>query len=399
MFEYFTAGESHGPKLTAIIKSLPANLEININKLNAQLARRQQGYGRGKRMEIERDKAEISSGLRHGTTLGSPLTLEITNKDWVNWRETMAIYKNKVPQKLDSRKITTPRPGHADLAGALKYNFRDMRNILERASARETAARTGVGAICRQFLDSFSIKIYSHVIQIGDIKSPSWTELKKTMNLDSPEIINEFFTKLDSTPLRCHSETITEDMIKLLDREKANGDSVGGICEIICTGLPVGLGSHLHPDTKLDGRLAGALMSIQAVKGVEIGAGFKAASLPGSQVHDQIYYENNQFYRKTNQAGGIEGGISTGSEIILRIGVKPIPTLSKPLQTVDIDSKKSTTAAKERADNCAVPAAGVVAEAVSSIILAQAFTAKFGGDSMKEITRNYEGYIKQIQDF
>ncbi len=473
MFEYLTAGESHGPEVTAIIKQLPAGLKINFQELNHQLARRQGGYGRGGRMKIESDQAIITSGVRQGITLGTPLTLRIKNKDWENWQSVMAIEPREtgpnndktnetVESDKNSRKVTKPRPGHADLPGAQKFNFRDMRNVLERASARETAARSAVGAICRQFLAEFDIRVYSHVTRIGSITSPNWLDIHQQISpdffgshgtfgspdspdshdssdsldsldssdssdsnnytgfpgspgsggpynsSDSPGFSDfsslsnpeEYFATVENSPLRCGSESTTRKMKELIDAWKKKGDSVGGVFEVVITGLPPGLGSHTHWDLKLDGRLAGALMSIQAIKGVEIGAGFAGAALPGSEFHDEIYHDHQHgFYRSSNRAGGLEGGITNGEMLTVRAAMKPIPTLSTPLHSVHIDSKEETTAARERSDNCAVPAASIVGEAVSAIILAQTLVEKTGGDSMTEIKRNYNSYLEQLKNF
>jgi len=399
MFEYLTAGESHGPRLTAVIKSLPSGLKVEPEKINEQLFRRQQGYGRGGRMKIESDQVIINSGLRHKKTLGTPLSMTIENKDWQNWLDVMAPDKER-GEEIEA--LTNPRPGHADLAGALKYNHRDLRNVLERASARETAARTAVGAVAEQFLAEFEINVYSHVVQIGNIKSESWTDIKAKdpKRFENEKAIQEYFADLDQTPLRCGDSDKTEAMKKLIDSWRDNGDSVGGVFEIVVTGLPVGLGSHVHWDLKLESKLAAQLMGIQAIKGVEIGAGFKGAGLPGSKAHDEIYYELERgFYRSSNQAGGIEGGMSNGEELIIRLAMKPIPTLAQALHSADIISKKETTAAKERSDVCAVPAASIVGEAVTASVLAQSTAEKFGGDSMGEIKRSYESYLEQLRKF
>ncbi|MFW6266981.1 MAG: chorismate synthase [Halanaerobium sp.] len=399
MFEYLTAGESHGPRLTAVIKNLPSGLRLDPEKINEQLFRRQQGYGRGGRMKIESDRVIINSGLRHRETLGTPLSMTVENKDWQNWIEAMAPDKER-KEELES--LTNPRPGHADLPGALKYNHRDLRNVLERASARETAARTAVGAVARQFLAEFDINIYSHVVQIGNLKSETWTDLKAKdpQRFKKEAAVKEYFSELDRTPLRCGDSSKTEAMKNLIDSWRANGDSVGGVFEIVVTGLPVGLGSHVHWDLKLESRLAAELMGIQAIKGVEIGSGFKGAALPGSKAHDEIFYNLDRgFYRKSNQAGGIEGGMSNGEELIIRLAMKPIPTLAKALHSADIISKKETTAAKERSDVCAVPAASIVGEAVTASVLARSTAEKFGGDSMKEIKRNYDSYLEQLRKF
>ncbi len=399
MFEYLTAGESHGPRLTAVIKNLPSGLELDIEKINEQLFRRQQGYGRGGRMKIESDKVIINSGVRHKKTLGSPLSMTVENKDWQNWLEIMAPDKER---GTDVEAVTNPRPGHADLAGAIKYNQKDIRNILERASARETAARTAVGAVARQFLEKLNIKIYSHVVQIGSLKSEKWNDLKerKSEQFQTAVDIEKYFGELDNTPLRCGDQSKTEEMKKLIDSWRANGDSVGGVFEIVVRGMPVGIGSHVHWDLKLESKLAAQLMGIQAIKGVEIGAGFKGAGLPGSKVHDEIFYDIDKgYYRSTNQAGGIEGGMSNGEDLVIRLAMKPIPTLAAALRSADIITKEQTTAAKERTDVCAVPAASIVGEAVTALVLAQSTAEKFGGDSMTEILRNYESYLEYTDEF
>jgi len=393
MLRYLTAGESHGPQLTAIVEGVPANLEITEEAINTDLARRQWGYGRGGRMRIEKDTVEILSGVRWGKTLGSPITLCIRNRDWANWQEKMSTAAHHRDDKI---RVTRARPGHADLPGALKYNQHDVRNILERSSARETAARVAVGSIAKAFLSRFGINVGGFVVELGGIKSerpnlPSRTLLEKAAK-------SELFTYDDA------AET---EMKALIDKMKEAGDTVGGIVEVIVSGVPAGLGSHVQWDRKLDARLAMALMSIQAIKGVEVGAGFATAATPGSQVHDEIYYdsarvprgESTGFYRKTNNAGGIEGGISNGEEIMVRAAMKPIPTLYKPLGSVDIDTKEPIEATVERSDVCAVPAAAVVAEAVVAIEIAGAFLEKFGGDSMEEIWRNYEGYNDYLRTF
>lgn len=399
MFDYITAGESHGPRLTAVIKNIPSALKIDVAKINKELARRQQGYGRGARMEIESDKVIINSGLRHGESLGTPLSMTIENKDWENWRQIMAAVEKR-SKEIES--LTNPRPGHADLAGALKYNHRDLRSVLERASARETAARTAVGAVAKEFLENLKINIYSHVVGIGNLKSKTWAEIKKDKPecFQSEEEIKKYFKELEETPLRCSSKEKTKAMKALIDSWRKAGDSVGGVFEIIVTGLPAGIGSHVHWDLKLESQLAAQLMGIQAVKGVEIGAGFKGAALPGSKAHDEIFYNSDRgFYHSSNQAGGIEGGITNGEELVIRLALKPIPTLAKALRSADIISKQKTTAAQERSDVCAVPAASVVGEAVTAVVLAAAAAEKFGGDSMEEIKRNYNGYLKQLKEF
>jgi chorismate synthase len=387
MLRYLTAGESHGPQLTTIMEGLPAGLEISAESINVDLARRQRGYGRGGRMQIETDKAEILSGVRWGETLGSPLTLAITNRDWENWNQKMS---PAADCRDDAIRVTRPRPGHADLTGAIKYNQRDVRNILERSSARETAARVAAGAVAKALLRRFDIQIYGFVVQLGNIK---------VKRVDLP------LEKLAA--MAADSELFTFDpeadvAMKLhIDAMKSAGDSVGGVVEVVVTGAPPGLGSHVQWDRKLDARLTMALMSIQAIKGVEVGAGFAAAAAPGSQVHDEIFYDavEQRYFRRTNAAGGIEGGMSNGADIIVRAAMKPIPTLYKPLKTIDLDTKEQIEATVERSDVCAVPAASVVAEAVVALEIASAFLDKFGGDSIAEIERNYRGYLQYLKEF
>jgi len=401
MFTYLTAGESHGKEITAIIKQVPAGLELKKDLINQELIRRQGGYGRGGRMEIEKDRVEITSGVRHGKTLGSPITLVIENKDWENWQKEMSPEPSDIKE---TEAVTKPRPGHADLAGALKYNTKDVRNILERASARETAIRTAVGSVCKQFLTEFDININSHVIQIGPVKAPSWSELdmteKHSDKYDQEELDN-YFKIVEDSPLRCGNKEVEKEIIKLIDETKQAGDSIGGVIELVVLGLPVGLGSHVHWDEKLDGKLAQALISIQAIKGVEFGVGFNSAKLRGSKVHDEIFYDQDgsQFYRSSNQAGGIEGGISNGEPLLIKIAMKPIPTLKNPLHSVDLNSKESKFASKERSDICAVPSASIVGEAVVATVLARAFSQKFGGDSIQEIARNYQSYKEYLKKY
>jgi chorismate synthase len=393
MFRYLTAGESHGPQLTAIIEGVPAGLKLTEECINADLARRQGGYGRGGRMQIETDRVKILSGVRWGETIGSPITLCVPNSDWINWQEKMSAYE---VHRDDEIRVTRSRPGHADLPGALKYNHHDVRNILERSSARETAVRVAVGAVAKAFLQSFAISVCGFVVELGGIKAkrPVLTVEK----LQQMAAASELFTFDPQAEL---------EMKALIDRTKEAGDSVGGVIEVIATGVPVGLGSHVQWDRKLDARLSMALMSIQAIKGVEIGSGFATSRNPGSQVHDEIYFdparlthgEASGFYRKTNNAGGIEGGISNGEEIVVRAAMKPIPTLYKPLNSVDILSKESFAATVERSDVCAVPAASVVAEAAVAIELANACLEKFGGDSITEVSRNFTSYCDYLRAF
>lgn len=383
MLRYLTAGESHGELLMGIIEGMPSGLLIRVTDIDRDLARRQTGYGRGGRMKIEKDQVKIYSGVRWGRTLGSPIGLMIRNKDWENWRAKMS----PDPTFLNSAEpVTRPRPGHADLAGALKYGMTDVRNVLERSSARETAMRVAVGALAKRLLEEFGIEVMSHVLSIGGVfaKVPkvSLQELKK---------------RVEASELRCSDTDAEKRMMKKIDQAKAAGDSLGGVFEVIVIGVPAGLGSHAHWDRKLDGKLASALMSIQAIKGVEVGAGFGTANRPGSLVHDEIFWSRKTgFYRKTNMAGGIEGGISNGENIVLRAAMKPIPTLMKPLHSVDLASKKAFKASVERSDVCAVPAAGVVAEAAVAFEISAAMVEKFGGDSIDEMKRNYRMYMKHL---
>ncbi len=392
MLRYLTAGESHGPQLTAIIEGVPAGLEITPEKINCELARRQGGYGRGGRMLIEKDTVEFLSGVRWGETLGSPVTLCVRNRDWENWLDRMSVDAAK---RDDSIRVTRSRPGHADLPGAMKYNQRDVRNILERSSARETAVRVAVGACAKVLLKRFGIDVFSFVVELGGISTvkPGGTFQ------DLREIASR-------SELSTYDPTADEKMKALIDAVRGKGDTIGGIVEVVVTGVPVGLGSHVQWDRKLDARLAMSLMSIQAIKGVEIGAGFDVARRPGSEIHDELHYDDchrdtpqGGFYRQTNNAGGIEGGISNGEPIVMRAAMKPIPTLYKPLRSVDIESKEAFEATVERSDVCAVPAAAVVAEAVAAIEIANAFLEKFGGDSIAELQRNYESYLKYLQEF
>jgi len=389
MFHFTTAGESHGRSLVAIVEGLPAGLSVDVARIDGELRRRQWGYGRGGRMKIEQDHAEILSGVRHGLTLGSPVTLLIENKDWKNWTDVMASEYVDVPAEK-SRRVRRPRPGHADLAGGQKYGARDLRNILERASARETAARVACGALAKQLLAAFDIEIASHVVQLGGIP-------------DAPLEVkwNEITSIPDDAPLRCADAEAQTRMIELIDEKRREGDTLGGIFEVVTRGLVPGLGSHTSWDQKLDGRLAQALMSIPAVKAVSIGAGVEAANLPGSKVHDEITYDadSKNFARPTNRAGGLEGGITNGEELRARGYLKPISTLRRPLRSVDIDTKQEDLAAFERSDITAVPAAGVIGESMVALILANAMRDKFGGDSLEEMRRNFDGYREQLRGY
>ena len=385
-FRFTTAGESHGKALIAIIEGLPSGVSIDLDKLNHELWRRQQGYGRGGRMKIETDKAEILTGVRHGKTLGSPITLLIENRDFVHWTEIMSSEPIETEPK-NPRIVKRPRPGHADLAGGQKFQTRDLRDILERASARETAARVACGAIAKQLLENFGVEIRSHVIKLGKLPE---VPLEKTWS----EIIG---IKEDS-PLSVADEKIQNEMIELIDEAKKNGDTLGGIFEVVAKNVTIGLGSHTSWREKLDGRIAQAIMSIQAVKAVELGEGVANAGRFGSEVHDEIVYQE-EFKRTTNRAGGLEGGITNGEELRVRGYLKPIATLKKMLRSVDIDSKQEELAAFERSDVTAVPAAGVIGEAMLAIVLANSMREKFGGDSLEEMKRNFESYLQQLKAF
>ena len=392
VFRYLTAGESHGPQLTAIIEGLPAGVRLSADSIDRDLARRQQGYGRGDRMKIETDTVAILSGVRWGETLGSPVTLVVRNRDWENWQEKMSPL---AVHRMEGIAVTRPRPGHADLTGALKYGHQDVRNILERSSARETAVRVAVGAVAKELLREFGIMVGGFVTELGGVvvKLP-----------DQP--LEELWSIAAQSEFFCCDSDAEAEMKRLIDCSKADGDTLGGVVEVQVSGVPPGLGSHVQWDRKLDARLAMALMSVQAIKGVEVGIGFEAARRPGSRVHDELFRDEGRleqgaataYYRQTNRAGGIEGGMSNGEVIVLKAAMKPIPTLYKPLRSVDMQTHEPFEAAVERSDTCAVPAALVVAEAVVAIEIANAFLEKFGGDSISEISRNYEGYRAQVSN-
>jgi len=385
---YLTAGETHGPQLTAIIEGLPSNLTLNFEELNFQLQRRQKGHGRGRRMQIEKDTANIVGGVRHGKTTGAPVALVVENNDWKHWTKVMNIEPIEGTDET-KRRVHRPRPGHADLNGGLKYNLKDLRNVLERSSARETAARVAVGAVARQLLAEFGIKVAGQVIRIGEIEAPPH-------NLP----IDELIARTEESSVRVVDKATEEKMTAYIDQIKQEGDSIGGIVECIIEGVPVGLGSHVQWDRKLDGRIAGAVMSINAFKGVEIGIGFEAAKIRGSQVHDEILYTPEKgYHRATNRLGGFEGGMTNGEQIVVRGVMKPIPTLYKPLRSVDIDTKEEFTAQVERSDSCAVPAASVVMEHVVAWEVARAFLEKFGGDSIEEIHANLKNYQEQLERY
>lgn len=374
MLRFLTGGESHGKCLVTILEGMVAGLEVRPENIDAELARRQEGYGRGGRMTLEKDRVEILSGIRSDKTIGGPITLMVANKDFKI---------NELPV------VKRPRPGHADLVGAMKYGRGDVRDILERASARETTARVAVGAVCKEFLKVFGVEITSHVVSIGgvtyDASGLSFDRIKK---------------KAAASPMHCADERLTKKMMARVDEARKTKDTIGGIFEVIARGVPVGLGSFVHYDRRLSAKLAAALLSIQAVKGVEIGMGFKVSENLGKDVHDEIFYDATKgFYRKTNRAGGFEGGVTNGENIVLRAATKPYATLMSPLQSVHIDSKERGVATVERSDVTAVPACGVVGEAMTAFELANAFLEKFGGDSLKETKRNFEGYLKQLKDF
>lgn len=384
MIRFTTAGESHGRALVAVVEGVPAGLPLEAADVSRDLARRMKGYGRGARMKIEADQAQILAGVRAGETLGSPIALLIENRDWANWEDVMS---PGASDELPRRRLTRPRPGHADLAGSLKYDRADARDVLERASARETAARVAAGAVCRKLLAEFGVEIGSHVIALGGITAQSHYPLPTPLN-----------DAADRSPVRCLDPGAEKQIIARIDAAKDAGDTLGGIAEIVARGLVVGLGSHVSWDRKLDGRLAGALMSIPAVKGVDIGLGFGAAAVPGSEAHDEIHRADaarltGGFARRTNRAGGLEGGITTGEPLVLHAAKKPISTLMSPLASVDLDTGRPAKAQSERSDVTAVPAMAVIAEAMTALVLAGAYVEKFGGDSLGEMRRNYQGYL------
>ena len=396
MLRFYTAGESHGKGLIGFLEGIPAGLEIDRKLIDRQLYRRQLGYGRGGRMAIESDRVEILSGVRHGRTLGSPVSFLIANKDWENWQIPMSC--DPVPGDADLRNVTRPRPGHADLPAALKYQTRDMRDILERASARETAARVAGGAFARILTEYFGIRIASHVLAIGSERVSAAYE---SLPFDDITAAENETDDGKGVYLRCADREAAARMAGLIDEAGRNGDTLGGVVEITAAGVPPGLGSHVQWDRRLDGRLAMAMMSIPSVKAVEIGDGVAGAQKPGSMVHDAISYDAaaRRFRHETNRAGGMEGGVSNGEEVRVRIYLKPIPTLRKPLASVDVLSKQAFNAAVERGDVCAVPAAGVVGEAMLALELCGAFLEKFGGDSIDETAENYSRFIERVRNY
>ena len=386
MLRYLTAGESHGPMLTAILEGIPANLSLVAEEINLDLGRRQRGYGRGGRMRIEKDEANIVGGVRHGLTMGGPIAILIANRDWENWKRTMD--SKPVDREADPKEpVTRPRPGHADLAGALKYGQPDIRNVLERASARETAARVAVGAVCKRLLREFDIEVFSHVTEIGGI-------VAKVDGLSFAQSRD----RAEGSEVRCADAEAGEAMMRRIDEARKRGTSLGGVFEVVALNIPVGLGSYVHWDRKLDARLAQAVMSIQAIKGVEIGLGFEGAKRFGFETHDEIFYEDGRFVRKTNRAGGLEGGMSNGQPIVVRGAMKPIATQYAPMASVDLLTKEPFKASIERSDICSVPAAGVIGEAVVAFEIARALREKFGGDSLDEMARNYREYLRSVQD-
>lgn len=390
MLRFETAGESHGEYLASTLAGLPAGVSVRLDAVNRELWRRQQGYGRGGRMKIEADRAEIVAGVRHGRTTGAPIAILIRNRDWENWRDILPVENNDVPAEA-RRPLTRPRPGHADLAGAIKYDLHDARYVLERASARETASRVALGALAKTLLAEFGLEVLSHVIQTGNVRlerAASWEEIAA-------------LSKKEEVLLGCVDAETGQRMKAAVDEAYRTGDTLGGVFEVVAHNVPVGLGSHIAWDTRLDGQLAQAIVSIQAVKGVEIGDAAFAASAPGTKVQDTIQYNgaSREFTRGSNRAGGLEGGITNGQNIVVRGLLKPISTLRRPLESADLVTKESSPAAYERSDVCVVPAAGVVAEAMTALVLARAFLEKFGGDSLREVKRNFESYQAQVKSY
>jgi chorismate synthase len=378
-----TAGESHGPGLTCIVEGLPAGLALAPEEINRDMARRQLGHGRGGRMKIERDAAEVTAGVRHGFTLGGPIALQVRNRDYANWEERM----NPWPVEEPVAEVHLPRPGHADLVGTQKYKQSDVRNILERASARETAARVAGGALCKAFLGALGVSVYSHVIQIASVHAPE----------QETELTAADFAAVDESPVRCLDPQASKEMVLEIDRLRKANESLGGVFEVLAFGLVPGLGSHISWEERLDGRLAMAICSIQAIKGAAIGDGFTVAGLPGSQAHDEIFFsEERGYYRETNHAGGLEGGMTTGLPLVVRGAMKPLPTLTKPLRSVDTATHEPAQALRERTDSCTVPAAGVVGEAMVALVLADAYRRKFGGDHIDDVIEAVRAYQQRI---
>src|SRR6478735_958602 len=380
-FRFTTAGESHGPGLVAIVEGMPAGLELDREALDRDMARRQLGHGRGGRMKIETDTVEVRSGLRHGRTLGSPIAVLVANRDYANWEERM----NPWPVEAEVDEVHLPRPGHADLVGAQKYGHDDIRNVLERASARETAARVAAGSIARGFLSALGVSVHSHVTQIASITAP-----------EQPDLAPEDFAGVDDDPVRCLDAEASAAMVAEINRLRKANESLGGTFEVRAFGLVPGLGSHISWEDRLDGRLAGAVASIQSVKGVSIGDAWDVAGRPGSQAHDEIFFEQDHYARHTNHSGGLEGGMTTGDPLLVRGAMKPLPTLTKPLQSVDIATHEPAQALRERTDSCTVPAAGVVGEAMLALVLADAYRRKFGGDHIDDVLQAVQAYRERI---
>ena len=388
MLRFLTAGESHGPELVAIIEGAPAGFNIDLAAINNDLARRQKGYGRGGRMAIERDEVRVVSGIRFGRTIGSPVTFIVENRDFTNWVKRMSV---DPADRGEAKVVTRPRPGHADLAGVLKYDLEDIRDVLERASARETTARVAIGSFAKQLVAPFGITVLGYVASIGSIEARTPADMA----------IEQLSRLTEESPVRVADPDAERAIIAEIDECKKRGDTLGGVVEVVAVGLPVGLGSHVQWDRKLDGRIAHALMSLQAVKGVEFGMGFGAARVPGSQLHDEIGYdsERRRFTRYSNNSGGTEGGMSTGEPIRVRVAFKPLSTLMRPLRSADIKTKVEAVGAIERSDVCAIPAAAVIAEAAVAFEIAASFLNKFGGDSLAEISRNYSGFLEQVRNY
>ncbi len=377
-----TAGESHGPGLTCILQGMPAGLQLDRDALNRDLARRQLGHGRGGRMKIERDQAQVTGGVRHGRTLGGPIALQVVNRDFANWEDRM----NPWPVEGELKEVHLPRPGHADLVGTQKYGLSDVRDILERASARETAARVAGGAVAKAFLSALGVSVFSHVIQITGVQAPRRHDLRP-----------EDFAQVDESPVRCLDPDASTAMVAEIDRLRKANESLGGVFEVIAFGAVPGLGSHVSWEERLDGRLGQAMLSIQAIKAVSVGDGFEVAGLPGSEAHDEIFYDDARgFYRETNRAGGVEGGMTTGAPLVVRGSMKPLPTLTKPLRSVDIATHEPAQALRERTDSCTVPAAGVVGEAMVAFVLADAYRRKFGGDHIDDVLGALAAYKERI---
>jgi chorismate synthase len=378
-----TAGESHGPGLTCIVEGLPAGLELSREAINHDMSRRQLGHGRGGRMKIERDSAEITGGVRHGRTLGGPIALQVANRDYANWEERMSPW----PVAADTAEVHLPRPGHADLVGTQKYKHSDVRNILERASARETAARVAGGALCKALLGALGVSVYSHVVQIASVRAP----------VSDAQLGPDDFAEVDTSPVRCLDAEASKAMVREIDKLRKANESLGGVFEVQAFGLVPGLGSHVSWEERLDGRLAMAICSIQALKGVSIGDGFTIAGLPGSQAHDEIFFTPERgYHRRTNRAGGLEGGMTIGTPLVIRGAMKPLPTLTKPLRSVDTETHEPAQALRERTDSCTVPAAGVVAEAMVALVLADAYRRKFGGDHIDDVLQAVRAYEERI---